>query len=70
MLPGETIHSGAPDVCKECGTQLVEQVCQSAAGYYIGTQCACGPYSRESHYYETREQAQSDLDKQTVNYRT
>lgn len=70
MLPGETIHSGAPNVCDECGTKLVEQVCQSAAGYYIGTQCQCGPYSRESHYYETQEQAQSDLDNKTVNYRT
>ena len=34
----------------------------SGAGYYIGTYCACGPYSRESGYYRTRELAQADLD--------
>lgn len=70
MLPGETIHSGASDKCPDCDTKLVEEVLQSNAGYYIGTRCCCGPYSRESHYYKTREDAQKDLDKQTVNYRT
>ena len=35
---------------------------RSAAGYYIGTYCGCGPYSRESGYYLTRELAQADLD--------
>ena len=28
------------------------------AGYYIGTWCGCGPYSRESGYYRTREDAE------------
>jgi len=70
MLPGETIHSGASDTCPECHTKLVEQVLMSPAGYYIGTRCDCGPYSRESHYYKTREKAQNDLDNRTVKYRT
>jgi hypothetical protein len=50
MIPGETILSGAPDVCSECGKKLKFQVCHSAAGYFIGTECNCGPYSRESEY--------------------
>jgi hypothetical protein len=34
----------------------------SAAGFYIGTVCDCGPYTRESGYYRTRALAQADLD--------
>ena len=34
----------------------------SGAGYYVGTYCACGPYTREFGYYRTR-LAQADLDK-------
>jgi hypothetical protein len=35
---------------------------RSAAGYYVGTWCDCGPYSRESGYYQTAEEARSALD--------
>lgn len=50
MLPGETIMSGASNVC--CGQVLQLKVLRSAAGYYIGTAChRCGPYSRESYYF-------------------
>jgi len=42
--------------CEECGT-LELQVLRSAAGYYIGTACNCGPYSRESGYFRTHEDA-------------
>jgi len=65
MLPGETILSGASPVCSECGTKLQMQVCRSAAGFYIGTICKCGPYSRESDYFRTRETAQEELDNNT-----
>lgn len=34
------------------------QVCKSNAGFYIGRMCDDGPYSRDSSYYETRDQAQ------------
>jgi hypothetical protein len=61
-LPGETIALGAPDTCPSCGTQLKLRVLRSGGGYYIGTMCCCGPYSRESGYYRTREEAQDELD--------
>lgn len=68
MLPGETIHSGAPNKC--CGKKLKLQVLQSGAGYYIGTFCnKCGPYSRESHYYPTREAAEKALKANEVHWR-
>ena len=51
--------------CDECKCDLLPEVLRSAAGYYIGTRCDCGPYSRESDYYPTPEAAQSDLDKGT-----
>lgn len=62
VLPGETIASGAPGVCCDCKTELVPDVHRSAAGYYIGTFCECGPYSRESGYYDSYIMAKRDLD--------
>ena len=70
MFPGETIRTGAKSECPDCGSRLENRVLKSNAGYYIGTACCCGPYSRESNYYPTRESAQADLDNNTVNYRT
>ena len=60
-LPGECIHD-TQTVCMECGTELNIQVLRSAAGYYIGFFCpTCGPYSRESGYYRSREEAEEAL---------
>ena len=53
MLPGETISSDAPSGCPDCKVKLRLKVMHSPAGYYIGTECDCGPYSRESGYYPT-----------------
>ena len=50
MLQGETIMSGALDTCTDCNKKLDIQVCLSGAGYYLGTWCSCGPYSRETGY--------------------
>lgn len=69
MLKGETIHSGAPCMCEECGEFLKEEVLSTPAGYYIGTRCCCGPYSRESHYYKSYKEAEGDLKNNTVKYR-
>lgn len=59
-LPGEIGHSFK--TCEDCGVVLVPQVLKTCA-FYIGTFCNCGPYSRESGYYATREEAQADLDR-------
>jgi len=58
-LPGETGHVGK--TCGGCDTVLEAKVLSSGAGYYIGTYCMCGPYSRESGYYPSREAADKDL---------
>ena len=60
MLPGETINSGASEIC--CGVKLEVRVYQSGAGYYLGTWCNnCGPYSRESGYYSDKAMAEKAL---------
>jgi hypothetical protein len=61
-LPGETIRTGAPGTCPDCGVKVENEVHMSAAGYYIGTYCNCGPYSRESGYYRTRAEAEAALE--------
>jgi len=61
VMPRETLATGAPPVCPHCGTAVQLEVLQSAAGYYIGTQCRCGPYTRESGYYPSREDAEAAL---------
>lgn len=64
VLPGETIATGGSDTC-DCGDKLELRVLQSPAGHYIGTQCdkECGPWSRESGYYNTRVEAETALKK-------
>jgi hypothetical protein len=61
-LPGETIGTGAEPRCPDCGVMPRIDVYMSAAGYYVGTWCGCGPYSRESGYYRTREAARRALE--------
>jgi len=65
VMPGETAGFDGV-VCRHDGegepTQLELKVCRSAAGYYLGYWCPqCGPYSRESGYYATSEEAEKDL---------
>ncbi len=62
MIPGETILTGASPTCEDCGETPPFAVLRSGAGFYIGTMCACGPYSRESGYYATASAAQAELD--------
>ena len=63
MIPGETILTGAPSTCRHCHKKLVFEVLESAAGFYIGTACDCGPYTRESEeYYRTYEEAEAALE--------
>ena len=61
-LPNECI-SDSRTVCMECSTALTIQVLSSAAGYYIGFFCPnCGPYSRESCYFHSRDEAETVFD--------
>lgn len=55
-LPGERDNSNS-FTCGDCGVLMRNQVLHSAAGYYVGKACKCGPYSRVSSYYPTREEA-------------
>lgn len=70
MLPGETVKSGAPEICPTCKIETENEVLLSGAGYYIGRMCNCGPYSRESHYYHSRKAAEDALKTNTVKWRT
>jgi hypothetical protein len=65
MLPGETISSGGSNVCSDCGIHVKLDVYHSGGGYYIGSYCNCGPYSRESGYYNTYDQAYADFQSDT-----
>ena len=61
MFPGECVGSEGM-ACPVCGKQLPFQVCQSAAGFYLGYICpGHGPMSRESVYFATREEAEVAL---------
>ena len=60
-LTGECVNASRT-ACIECGAELSKKVCVSAAGYYIGFFCQhCGPYSRESGYFNSREEAERAL---------
>lgn len=62
VQPAETIGSGAPKRCEDCGVALRLEVLQSEAGYYLGTECGCGPYSRETDYFKSRADAEKELE--------
>jgi hypothetical protein len=61
MFPGETLLTGAPPKCDDCKVTPPLSVMRSPAGWYIGSVCQCGPYSRESEYYPTNKAAEGDL---------
>jgi hypothetical protein len=60
-LSGECVNE-TTTICHECGTELNIDIQKSAAGYYVGFFCQeCGPYSRESGYYRSYEEAEKAL---------
>jgi hypothetical protein len=64
VLPNETLcgPGGTHELhCEDCNELLTLKVCRSAAGYYVGTWCKCGPNSRESGYYRTPGEAEEAL---------
>ena len=50
-FPGETLSNGADPICPTCKQTAKMGVLLSGAGFYIGSRCGCGPYTRESLYY-------------------
>lgn len=61
VLPKETIATGAARFCMSCKKTPLDAVYFSPAGFYIGTFCDCGPFSRESEYYKTQSEAEKAL---------
>ena len=62
MIPLKAIHDEETD-CDECGEHLVLDVYESGGGFYVGFWCPnCGPYSRESRYFEKRRYAEKHLE--------
>lgn len=58
MVQGESVISGAPPICPECGQDVLEDIRSRLRSdtplASITTNCLCGPYSRESLYIEVR----------------
>jgi len=61
MLKGETILTGADKACEICGEPYSFEVMHSSAGFYIGSQCCVGPWTRESRYWDRRTEAELAL---------
>jgi len=61
MLKGETILTGADKTCEICGEPYSFEVLHSGAGYYVGTVCCVGPWTRESRYWDRRTEAELAL---------
>ena len=61
-LPGELKGFDGTN-CEHCGARLELGIQRSAAGCYLGYWCSCcGPYSRETGYYQTRVSAEAALE--------
>ena len=61
MLIGETVNDRTT-VCA-CGETLTIAVQKKGLHYYVGYECSnCGPYSKESNYFDTREGAERALE--------
>lgn len=57
-LRKETIHLGAPKVCPECKTKAKLTTLKGIEGYYVGSTCLCGIYTRETIYTDIHTAAQ------------
>lgn len=68
VMPNETVFGERtlprPEKCDECHKPIIATVMRSAGTglYYIGTECGCGTYSRETEYFKTATEARSLLD--------
>ena len=53
----DTIPARAERGCATCQTRPEPDVFRSGGGFYVGRWCRCGPFSRDSDYYEERPDA-------------
>ncbi len=60
--PSSSGNSLVGGCCPDCQATSKTAVYRSGAGFYVGNWCRrCGPYSRESGYYPSREGAEVAL---------
>ena len=63
MFPGETVSSGAPSTCAECGKEMELDVCSTPRGYFLGYMCSAhGVCTRETDYFDERQAAADALE--------
>jgi len=61
MRFAETIMAGAYPICGTCEMLADWHVRLTPAGYSVGTSCNCGPYTRETRYFDTVLEAEGVL---------
>jgi hypothetical protein len=69
MLDRETIMSGGSPYCTHCCNFAKFGIYESGAGFYVGSYCACGPFSRESCYYANETHVKIALSNGTIAWR-
>ena len=60
--PTDTIPARHEPGCATCQARPEPDIYRSGAGFYVGRWCRCGPFSRDSEYYQTREEAVKALE--------
>jgi len=59
VMPGEIPDDPLKVIhCEKCDVDMYLIVCCSAAGYYLGRMCCCGPHSRSTGYYKMFNEAE------------
>lgn len=62
MLTGETTGGKETSLCRDCMVDRELGVKYSAAGYWLGYWCDCGPGGRETDYFRTEQEAEDALE--------
>lgn len=64
MFPGETVATGASNLCGECAKVLELQVCSTPRGFFLGYWCdEHGVHTRETGWYPKEETVKRILEK-------
>ena len=62
MLATETTGGKETSKCPHCSEERELGVQRSAAGYWIGYWCNCGPGGRETEYFGSHQEAEDALE--------